>query len=68
MTKQQQNEIIISKLADKLADQPNVQDKLDKVFSEWFQGLAQQGFMQMAQQATPPPGAEQPIEEAPNGP
>jgi hypothetical protein len=58
MTKQQQNDIILSKLADKLGDQPNVQSKLDQAFSQWFQNLAQQGFAMSA----PPPAPE---EEAP---
>jgi hypothetical protein len=68
MTRQQQNDIIISKLVDKLGDQPNVQQRITMVFTQWFQNLVQQGLQQMqpvqieapAQEQSAPPSPEEP--------
>lgn len=47
MTRQEQNDIIITKIVDKLGDQPNVQQRVTQAFNAWFRNLVQQGTAQM---------------------
>jgi hypothetical protein len=47
MTRQEQNNIILSRISDALGDKPNVQKVLAKAFTAWFQALVQAGMQQM---------------------
>lgn len=43
MTRQEQNEIIINAISDKLKDLPNVQQIISAKFDEWFRSLVASG-------------------------
>jgi hypothetical protein len=66
MTRQQQNDLIISKLGETLTDLPNVQDRISKAFSAWFRNLVasaappptEEGGGEGAEAAPPEEGAE----------
>jgi hypothetical protein len=62
MTRGQQNQVIIEKIVGALGDQPNVQNMVSRVFTEWFQALVEQGMQQMQPQAAAAPAAAAPEE------
>lgn len=47
MLRREQNQIILAKITEKLADQPNVQQQAGKMFAQWFNALAQAGAEQI---------------------
>jgi hypothetical protein len=60
MTKQEQNDLILTHIDSELRDTPGVQERVGKAFSKWFQGL-----IQSAQPEEPvvPAEGEAPVEE-----
>lgn len=56
ITRQEQNNIILHKIAEKLGDKPNVQAIISKTFTDWFQQLAQTGLQMIQQQPASPNG------------
>jgi len=45
MTRQEQNDIIIRHIDSELRELPNVQQRVSKVFNQWFQSLVQAATM-----------------------
>ncbi len=58
MTRQEQNEIIINAISNKLKDLPNVQQIISSKFDEWFRSLVAAG----AEAIKPPQPAAAPAE------
>jgi hypothetical protein len=63
MTRQEQNNIILSRIAQKLGDKPNVQIVLARAFTAWFQALVKAGMQQM-EASQPAAGGGTPAPEA----
>jgi hypothetical protein len=65
MLRQEQNDIILSRIADKLGDQPNVQVVLGKTFTQWFRALVDVATEQMQplpkQQPQPQQQQQEPV-------
>jgi len=56
MLKQQMNDLILLKLQEKLQEKVTIQDNLEKVFTNWFQGLLKAA--QASQMQEEPAGEE----------
>jgi hypothetical protein len=54
MTRQQQNDLILQKLADKLVDEPNVQKRIETSFKNWFAQFNQPPAPPAAEGEAPP--------------
>jgi hypothetical protein len=70
MTRQEQNQLILDTLSQKLIDLPNAKNVIDKVFATWFNGLLQMGMQMItskeaAEAPAPEEGAEGGGEPAP---
>lgn len=58
MTRQEQNTIILDRLAGYIQDLPNVQETLGAAFIAWFRALAAQGSQQLASRAVATPNPQ----------
>lgn len=52
MTRQEMNDIILQSFQTELQDKPDVASRIGDIYSQWVQGLIQQGTSQLVPQTT----------------
>lgn len=60
MTRQAQNDIIISSLQEQLRDKPNAQELISNAFKNWFSALVASALRQMQSQEVQQKQVEEP--------